>query len=202
MQDKMGALDRLDNSVNSPIGSPLRNAGTLAQEVRHFLLGLRDLLGNEFYFHLDGKDVPLFQDQESFGPVVTRKFPKAIEDISEAAKCLALQRTTASVFHLMRVMELGVQRLGGKLKVTISIKDETWHQIMLHVNGKIEKLPSKTPREKERKSALAGAAAHLQSVRLAWRNEVMHPKQTYTRQEAYDIFYATRVFMSYLAELV
>jgi hypothetical protein len=63
-------------------------------------------------------------------------------------------------------------------------------------------LPSKTPREKARKSSLASAAAHLQSVRLAWRNEVMHPKQTYTRQEAFDIFNASKAFMVQLAELV
>jgi hypothetical protein len=176
MQDKMGAMERLDRSINSPPGYHLRNVANLNQEMRHFFLGLRDLLSNEFYFHVNGEDVPLLQEQELFGEAVTKKFPRAIEDVSESAKCLALQRTTASVFHLMRVMEIGAQTLGRKLKVAISVKDETWHQIILHVNGKVEKPPSRTPKEKKRKSKLAGAAAHLQSVRLAWRNEVMHPK--------------------------
>ena len=48
MQDKIGPLERLDNSVNVPEGHPLRNAKVLDQEVRHFLLGLRDLLEQEY----------------------------------------------------------------------------------------------------------------------------------------------------------
>lgn len=134
--------------------------------------------------------------------MVSEKFPKAVEDIAEAGKCVALQRTTACVFHLMRAMELGVQALGKKLKVKINVQTETWHQIMLHVNKSVEALPSKIHAQKQKKSAYAEVAAHLQSVRLAWRNEVMHPKQTYTRQEAFDIFNATRVFMNSLAEIV
>jgi hypothetical protein len=71
MQDKMGPLDRLEQAVNSPLGCPLRNASTLAEQIRHFLLGLRDLLQNEFYFHLDGKDVAFFNADEPFGESVT-----------------------------------------------------------------------------------------------------------------------------------
>jgi hypothetical protein len=99
-------------------------------------------------------------------------------------------------------MEIGVQTLGRKLRIKIDVNTETWYQIMIHVNRTIEKLPSKTQKEKHRKSRLAEAGAHLQSVRLAWRNEVMHPKQTYTRQEAYDVFNATKTFMVFLADLV
>jgi hypothetical protein len=34
--------------------------------------------------------------------------------------------------------------------------------------------------------AYAEAASHLYNVKVAWRNEVMHPKQTYTFEEAED----------------
>ena len=46
-----------------------------------------------------------------FGLDVESKFSVMSEDIAEAGKCLALERSTAAVFHLMRVMEIGVQRL-------------------------------------------------------------------------------------------
>jgi hypothetical protein len=42
------------------------------------------------------------------------------EDISEAAQCLALNRPTACVFHLMRVMETGVQILGNRLGIQLT----------------------------------------------------------------------------------
>ena len=42
------------------------------------------------------------------------------EDIAEAGKCLGVGRPTASVFHLMRVMEIGVPRFGDVLGVKLA----------------------------------------------------------------------------------
>jgi hypothetical protein len=66
---------------------------------RYFLLVPTEAVG--FYW----QKAPLF------GPEVEQKFPAMTEDISEAGKCLALNRNTASVFHLMRVMEIATQHL-------------------------------------------------------------------------------------------
>lgn len=54
-----------------------------------------------------------------FNGDVSEKFPAVITDMEEAAKCFALGRNTACVFHLMRVMESSIQRLGKKLKVKL-----------------------------------------------------------------------------------
>jgi hypothetical protein len=197
MTDKLGALGRLEVTLSSP-GAPYFRTSNLSEQLRHFLLGLRDSLEQEFYFHVAQADVPLFA-QEPFGPLVTKKFPKATEDISEAAKCLALQRSTACVLHLMRVLELAVQAFGKKLRVQINVEHETWYQILEHVGKAIKALPSKKPNEKARKAALAAASATLDHVRIAWRNESMHPKQTYAPNEALDIFNASRAFMTSLA---
>jgi hypothetical protein len=146
--------------------------------------------------------VPFYVTTAPFGDRVALKFPKAIEDIDEAGKCLALQRSTACVFHLMRVMELGVQRLGVKLKVAINTEIESWAKIIDHIDKAIKVLPAATQKEKARKAKYAEASAHLNIVRLAWRNEVMHPKQTYDRQQAWEVYNATKTFMASLAELV
>ncbi|MDH2357053.1 hypothetical protein QCM80_41680 [Bradyrhizobium sp. SSUT112] len=196
-------LDRLEQAI-WPVhpNTPLTGPDGIATAITHLLSRIQDELKAQYFFHLDQRDVPFFADHQPFGPYVAEKFELANEDITEAGKCLALQRPTACVFHLMRAMELAVQNLGKKLKVQINVKTETWHQIMLHVNKSIELLPSKTPAQKRKKALYAEGSAHLQSVRLAWRNEVMHPKQAYTRQEALDIFNATRAFMSSIASLV
>jgi hypothetical protein len=200
MIDVLPELDRLWNLVlPESSDAPLAPLSGLAQAVNHLVSRIQDSLRSEFFFHLNQGDVQFYVLTHPFGQPVSERFPKAIEDISEAGKCLALQRPTACVFHLMRVLELGVQSLGKKLKVAIDVQNETWHQIILHVNNKIIGLPSKTAKQKQKKSAMAEAASHLQSVRLAWRNEVMHPKQTYTRDEAFDLFNASRIFMNSLA---
>ena len=37
----------------------------------------------------------------------------------------------------------------------------------------------------------AAISSNLYHVKLAWRNEVMHPKQTYTEEEALEVFAAS-----------
>ena len=202
IQEHMGALDRLHASVNRPSHLPQLPCSAIALEIKHFISGLFDVLDQEFFFHVDQPDVPLYLEAKPFGERVGRKFPKAAEDIAEASKTLALQRSTACVFHLMRVMEIGIQALGKKLKVAINPETETWYQIGEHVDKAIRALPAQTDREKKRKARLAAASANLNAVRIAWRNEVMHPKQTYTREEAHEVYRATRAFMDHLASLV
>jgi hypothetical protein len=94
----------------------------------------------------------------------------------------------------MRVMELGVQELGTRLRVSINPKEETWHQILLHVNKAIEAMPVTTAVEKAAKAEFAACSAHLNNVRIAWRNEVMHPKATYTEEESKDVFNHVKTF--------
>jgi hypothetical protein len=132
-----------------------------------------------------------------FGKDVEDHFPLASEDISEAGKCLALARGTAAVFHLMRVMEIGLQKLGDQLGVTLT-SEKNWQNILDEVNKAIKRFDHKLPRTK----ALAEAASHLYAVKVAWRNEVMHPKQTYTLQEATAIFANVRTFVGDLAGLL
>ena len=55
----------------------------------------------------------LFLDGQPFGAKVEAKFSSFTEDITEASRCLSLNRSTATVFHLMRVMErAGRSRVG------------------------------------------------------------------------------------------
>src|SRR5207245_2918398 len=69
-----------------------------------------------------------------FGEPVEIKFPEVADDIKEAGKCLALDRSTATVFHLMRVLEVGVARFATKLKATIRT-DQAWGLILGEVKN-------------------------------------------------------------------
>lgn len=164
---------------------------------------VRDELDHEFFFRLDRGDVPLYGQVAPFGVSVAEKFPGAADDIKAAGNCLALHQATACVFHLMRVMELGVQALARKLNVTaIDPGTETWGTIVDHINVALNSLPAKVEAQKQWKAQIGSVIAHLNAVRIATRNEVMHPKQTYTREQGHEVFNATRIFMRDLAGLV
>jgi hypothetical protein len=199
IEEAIPPIDRLVRSLSSPFTSE----GDITTEIRHLINGMWDRLKTEYYFHVSLRDVDLYNTSDLFGPIVARKMPATAEDIEEAGKCLALSRHTACVFHLMRVMELGVHVLAKKLKVrSVNPAVDSWDRIAGQVNVAINALPARTARQKARKESLGAASAHLNSVRIAWRNPTMHPKKTYTYDQARDVFNASRAFMDHLAGLL
>ena len=159
-----------------------------------------DRIKTEWFFHLAPGDNQLYGDKELFGERVTKKFPKALGDIEAAGSCLALGQGTACVFHLMRAMEVVVQRLSGRL--SIPYPDREWGKLLSDISKKIEAMPKVSASEKRKRNKWSEAHTHLYHLKQAWRNDTMHPKSTYTQEHARQVFNATRVFMNHLAGLV
>lgn len=194
------------------IGLPITASGlsrlkaAIGYEGRFFLKtridSLREVFLDEVWdlkFLLVPKEVVVYPAGEPLGREVALRFPQFTEDLDEAAKCLALGMGTATVFHLMRVMELAVRLLGRRLRVKIDVENESWYQITQHAERGIKSLPAKTPKQKKLKEQLGSAVAHLNAVRIAWRNNVMHPKATYTPEESRVIFSHVGLFIKTLA---
>ena len=138
-----------------------------------------------------------YDKSELFGSSVNAKFPTIQFDVVEAGNCYATGRGTAVVFHLMRIMETGVQAFGTKLGVALA-DEKNWQNILDEVNKAIKALPSKNPEIVK----MSQASANLYAVKLAWRNEVMHPNDTYTLEEADNLIRQAKIFMEQLATIV
>jgi hypothetical protein len=138
---------------------------------------------------------------------VPEAFPSAVDDIREASKCLALGRSTASVFHSMRVLDRALRALAGKLRVSrFVIGYHTWGRIIDGIDSKISKLAStKTKTISGRanvtktKAFYAKAASQLEYFQYAWRDYTMHAEKRYSAGEAKDILAAVQAFMKFLA---
>lgn len=169
-------------------------AGDLARRI-HDELELR------YFLALSPSERDLYEQKLSlFGDKVEFILSPASEDISEAGKCLALGRYTATVFHLMRAMEIAVKSLGVKLNVTVIDKDNIdleWGKILANLSTPIQAMP-----KGEEKEAWSAAQSFLVYVKIAWRNPTMHPKQTYTEEEAKSIFSAVRAFICDICKLL
>jgi hypothetical protein len=211
MQDVLGNLKRICilSDLDQEIGPELDRFqvalstephAKLASRCDHLRNAIQDALENEHYFQVDRFDVRFYDQTDAFGILVTRKFPKATDDIKNAGNCVALQRPDACVFHLMRAMEVAVRRLGQRLGMTIT-PQTTWRQITGNMDAKIKALPESTEKQKEKKNRWEEARANLHQVGSVWRNNTMHPAKTYTRSQALDVFHAVRVFMSGLCAL-
>jgi hypothetical protein len=127
---------------------------------------------------------------------VATKFSTTTFDIEEASKCLALGRSTACVFHLMRVMEVGLRFIGQ----TLGVGGHTWDDILRRIDRELAKrFQDKSEAWRKSEPAFAEAAALLRSVKTAWRNPTMHVDRIHTQEQAADIFSAARAFMRHLA---
>ncbi len=162
---------------------------------------LTDELQSIFFFTMTQAEAELYNPPVPIlGMEVMNKFPDFAEDIVEAGNCFALSRYTACVFHLMRVMENAVQRLGVLLTGTPSIVDKEWQKIINDVRGEINtRYPKHNDLYRVKYEAILG---QMETVKIAWRNPTMHPKQTYTEEEAEGVMNSVKVFMRELAKVI
>lgn len=138
--------------------------------------------------------------QNLFGEAVTDAFPSAIVDIEEAGKCLAFERWTAGVFHLMRVAEVGIRALGGTLELPAST-NRSWEAILRKCDDELKKpLTDRSTVWKSDDQFFAEAVAMLRSVKDAWRNPTMHIEKVYTEEQAESIWNAVKGLMKHLAK--
>lgn len=159
-----------------------------------------DELGDTVFFHLSVDRAKYFREPWlTFGQRIIEVFPSIIKDVEEAGKCYATKRNTACVFHIMRIMEVGLHALANKLEVPTTIPN--WDGILKKIETELQKkFDGKSPDWLGQEAVMSEAAAHLRTVKTAWRNPTMHVEQKYTDEEALDIYNAVRVFMGHLAE--
>jgi hypothetical protein len=98
----------------------------------------------------------------------------------------------------MRAVEIAVQKFGAKIGEVALPESKNWQNILDEINKAIRGMDQKAIETKR----YAAIASHLYNVKLAWRNEVMHPKQTYTFEEAKVLFDAVGSFIGDLSTVV
>jgi hypothetical protein len=141
-----------------------------------------------------------------FGDEVNQKFSTSgAFEIDEAGKCHALGRSTAGVFHLMRVMEVALYAISKCLGIPDPVKgsDRNEGEILKKIKDELDARTNKTGGKswpiKGDKELFNKLHASLDAVRAAWRNNTMHAESKYTAEEAEHIYIAVRAYMKALA---
>jgi hypothetical protein len=170
-------------------------------------LAHKELSGKVFLYvpAEQAKYFPRKNDFHLFGESVAEAFPSATSDITEAGQCLALSRASASVFHLMRVLEIGLGALGKKFDV--STTNTNWAPAIAQIELAVREMHKdpkwkELPDCKEQQTFYAQAASHFGILKDAWRNYAMHARGAYTEEQAVRIFESVKSFMQTLAERI
>lgn len=138
-----------------------------------------------------------------FGAAVHARFPDAAWDVTEAVACLAFDRFTACVFHLMRALELALHDWTRELGVQQSsaIELENWKNILDAAKTRIDALAQqpKSPQKDAELAYFGETRAHFLSIKDAWRNHVAHARVTYDEAQAVSVLNHVNEFMNRLA---
>jgi len=159
------------------------------------------------FFWMTRDESKMFDNASLFGTEVVAAFPKeeTLYEIKESGSCFALGRYTASVFHLMRVLEKGLKALAENLQVPFSIPFEylNWQNIIEPIESKIRDLNEQKAGayKTETLKAYSELAKQFRYFKDAWRNHVSHSRETYDKEQALSIQRHTGEFMRDLVKL-
>mgnify|MGYP001585324592 CR=1 FL=1 len=103
---------------------------------------LSDEVESYRFFYVEKDRQQYLANENLFGEQVAKAFPSAEADIQDAGRCLAFNRWTASVFHSMRVLEIGLNALAKELNDTARadcyanyVREGLGYQLPLQVIG-------------------------------------------------------------------
>jgi hypothetical protein len=199
------AVERLLASLRTQAEKPGGHYtyGNLRDVLGHIHETLKDELSLVHVFAVETRYAKYYEGTEPlFGEEVATKFPSAAFEIDEAGKCLAFGRATASVFHLMRILEIGIRSIARGLEIPDPVKpaERNWGIILKGLRSGIDaKWPHQANRMAGDGELFESLYASLDAVKNPWRNSTMHVESKYTPDEAEYIFGAVRGFMKKLA---
>jgi hypothetical protein len=192
------ALGRLIDLINSPKVT----LSSLSEQCRDFLSRLKDETESVSVFTVKSNMQWLATGEQFFGLRVAGAFPSAESDIDNAGKCLAFERWTASVFHSMRVLEIGLNTLAVRFNVPFA--DKNWQNIIDQIEAEIRKIAQAGRQQgtnwKEEEHFYSEAALQFRYFKNAWRNYVMHIRENYDEERATSIFVHVKGFMKHISQ--
>jgi hypothetical protein len=154
-------------------------------------------LNGRKFFEPEPNYIKYFENPKLFGDAVITAFPSAIDDISEAVTCLALERSTACVMHLMRVVEVGLKSLAKTVGVVTRQND--WGAYIREIDKELATRMKVSGKHTADEAFYAESSAQFGHVKTAWRNSTMHVQSSYSQARAEEILFAVKSFMAHLA---
>lgn len=202
------ALVRVNNVMARYASGGGETLESVEREISEFKDRVHDALKKPSFLVLNAQERELFEPADPlFGQGVHDNFSSSRYDIAEAGKCMALERWTAAVLHLMRALEPALLAL--QTEVQASVPKDQWQQMILQIEKAIRTMdadlhsgqPPKHSRAatKDEIAWFSDTATHFRYLKDAWRNFATHGKDRYDKDEAARIYNNVRDFMIQLS---
>jgi hypothetical protein len=139
-----------------------------------------------------------------FHPSIADRMEQVSDDVIEACRCFVADRWSASVFHLMRVVEYGLLEVAQL--ADIRDRKPSWGSTL----NRLETLANKTKHDdlpdsvKPNIDLIRELLPRMHAIQHAWRNKMLHaenkliPTDGVTEEIANDVMVAVEIFMKTL----
>lgn len=166
---------------------------------------LRDEMEARRFLGLTPSETKQYDDPRNGWAEVIARFADATTDIDEAAKCFALSRYAASVFHSTQIAEVGLIATGTFLGVSdpnpgFTATNREMSRFLKRDHGTL------TTSERRHRPFVEQLNQTAEAMRTAWRNKISHAQgrlvlmsSDFAPDVAEEILIATRSFMRRLA---
>jgi hypothetical protein len=188
-------LEILQTPDDLKVPRPRLTYGRFGEIFTHLRDTIEDELGLGTFLHIP-EELAVYLQRDLFGPEVTTKFPSGVFDIAESGACLAVGRGTSAVFHLMRVMELGLNAVARALDCSPHLP--SWDAKLKKIEDALTGV-KQSSLAAERVRFFSEVLVRWRAVQTAWLNPTMHVEKKYTLGEARETFSTARSFMRHLA---
>src|ERR1039457_811529 len=166
---------------------------------------LADELGARFVFTLPPEAAAQYAQPLKDWEAIVKRWPKITLDIEESAKCFALERYAAAIFHILLVAEFGVIEVCDLLGV--SGDRPGWGCVDRLQKLLNKKYPDRTSPEQKHSVLLTAIVPMIVAVKDSWRHKISHVDNKlvwldadFSQQIASEVIGSTRGFMRRLAE--
>jgi hypothetical protein len=190
---------------------------TLADLLQRLYDDIKRGASQQYFFHYPANLAPLVRSGLGGlgGPsgewkAIIDAFPSARREIETSVDCFAMGDYPGSVFHMMRIAELGLRtiakergitNLSGKRGQPKPIEWGTWQEVFDVIDRQLAVIRKANPGPK-RDAALAfydTALSDLQTLRGLYRDPTMHFRETYDKGEAASAMFRVNSLMQSLA---
>jgi len=186
------------NKLNYLLSQPRATTGEYRELIKELRGRLSDEMMGQLFLHIEVRKADYYNAPLVGLDTIIVHFPSAIPELEEAARCFALSRNTACVFHSMRVLELGLVALAGYFQVPIDRPN--WHEILTDIESQVKKLgPDDGTEWRDKQQFGSEACTQFRYFKDAWRNHTMHVRQVFDEGRAQSILDHVKDFMKHLA---
>jgi len=196
LENCVAKLEEIEKAIDD-----LPTYNELALQYKEFYKCLYDEISENLFLCISTEKQQFYLDPlEKFAVNVSR-FESARDDIEEAGKSYATSRNTACVFHVMRVLEVGLSVLAKHFH--LSDEQINWESIINQIQDKIhdiDQLPKDLTPEiwQSEHRFYSEAAMHLGFLKDTYRNYAMHIHEQYDEADALAIYNHASSFMKNL----